>query len=208
VIVPCNAGVFSAVGLLLANSIKDYSRSVLKLADKTENEVLKGLFYKLIKKSTWDMKKEGFVDHQIKIFPTLDLRYFGQSYEISIPFKENHSYESSFHLAHKKLYSYSHPKRPVEIVNIRIKAVGTTKKIRFKKYPLQSPNPQEALFGEQKLIYGQKTYKSKIYKRSYLKTGNRISGPALIVDDESTTLLPPDWRLTVDDTLNLFMQRK
>ncbi len=208
VIVPHNAGVFSAVGLLLANSIKDYSRSVLKLADKTENEVLKGLFSKLIKKSTWDMKKEGFVDHQIKIFPTLDLRYFGQSYEISIPFKENHSFVSSFHLAHKKLYSYSHPNRPVEIVNIRIKAVGTTKKIRFKKYPRQSPNPLEALFGEQKLIYGQKTYKSKIYKRSYLKTGNRISGPALIVDDESTTLLPPDWRLTVDDTLNLFMQRK
>ena len=208
VIVPKNAGVFSAVGLLLADSIKDYSKSVIRLADKTKKEELKGLFSKLIKKSILDMKKEGFFDHQIKIFPTLDLRYLGQSYEISIPYKENLSFDSAFHFAHQKLYSYSHPNRPVEIVNIRIKAVGTSEKIRFKEHPPQSPNPQDALFGEQEFIYGQKTYKSKIYKRSLLRAGNTVPGPALIVDDESTTLLPPGWRLTVDGFFNLFIQRK
>ena len=208
VIVPKNAGVFSAKGLLLADSIKDYSKSVIKQAEKTGNKELKGLYSKLIKKSITDMKKEGFVDHQIKIFPTLDLRYLGQSYEISIPYKENCSFNSVFHSAHQKLYSYSHPNRPVEIVNIRIKAVGTTKKIQFKKNPRHSTNPHDALFGEQEFIYGQKTYKSKIYKRSLLRTGNTILGPALIVDDESTTLLPPGWGLTVDSYLNFFIQRK
>ena len=97
VIVPKNAGVLSAVGLLLADSIKDYSKSVIKLVDKTGKKELKGLYSKLIKKSIRDMKKEGFVDHQIKIFPTLDLRYSGQSYEISIPYKENSSFDSAFH---------------------------------------------------------------------------------------------------------------
>ena len=208
VIVPKNAGVLSAVGLLLADSIKDYSKSVIKLVDKTGKKELKGLYSKLIKKSIRDMKKEGFVDHQIKIFPTLDLRYSGQSYEISIPYKENSSFDSAFHSAHQKLYSYSHLNRPVEIVNIRIKTVGTTKKIQFKKNPRHAPNPHDALFGEQEFIYGQKTYKSKMYKRSLLRTGNTILSPALIVDDESTTLLPPGWGLTVDNYLNLIIQRK
>ncbi len=154
------------------------------------------------------MKKEGFIEHRIKIFPSLDLRYLGQSYEISVPYKENHPHDSAFHSAHQKLYSYFHPHRPVEIVNIRIKVVGTTEKVRFKKHPPQSPNPQEALFGEQKFIYSQKTYKAKLYKRPLLKTGNTVLGPALIVDDEATTLLPPAWRLTVDGYLNLIIQRK
>jgi len=208
VIVPKNAGVLSAVGLLLADSIKDYSKSVLKMVNKTGKEELKSSFSKLIKKSFVDMKKEGFVEHQIKFFPSLDLRYFGQSYEISVPYKENHSFDSAFHSAHQKLYSYFHPNRPVEIVNIRIKVVGTTKKIRFKKNPPQSPNPQDALFGEQEFIYGQKTYKAKLYKRPLLNTGNKILGPALIVDDEATTLLPTGWRLAVDGYFNLIIQRK
>jgi len=208
VIVPKNAGVFSAMGLLLADSIKDYSKSVLKMVDKTGKKELNGLFSKLVKKSILDMKKEGFVEHRIKIFPSLDLRYLGQSYEISVPYKENHPFDSAFHSAHQKLYSYFHPNRPVEIVNIRIKVVGTTEKVRFKKHPPQSPNPQNALFGKQGFIYGQKTYKAKLYKRPLLKTGNKILGPALIVDDEATTLLPPAWRLTVDGYHNLIIQRK
>ncbi len=208
VIVPKNAGVLSAVGLLLADSIKDYSKSVLKRVDKTEKEEMSGLFSKLIKKSILSMKQEGFAEHRIKIFPSLDLRYLGQSYEISVPYKENHSFDSAFHSAHKKLYSYFHPNRPVEIVNIRIKVVGITEKIRFKKYPLQSPNPQAALFGDQEFIYGHKTFKAKLYKRSLLKPGNTVRGPALIVDEEATTLLPSGWRLTVDDYLNLIIQRK
>ncbi len=209
VIVPKNAGVLSAVGLLLADSIKDYSKSVLKMNEnKTGKKELNRLFSKLIKKSFVDMKKEGFFEHQIKIFPSLDLRYFGQSYEISVPYQENHPFDSAFHSAHKKLYSYFHPNRPVEIVNIRIKVVGTTKKVRFKKYPPQSPNPKDAEFGEQKLIYRQKTYKAKLYKRPLLKTGNTLLGPALIVDNEATTMLPPAWRLTVDGYLNLIIQRK
>lgn len=209
VIVPKNAGVLSAVGLLLADSIKDYSKSVLKLYERQIGEEdIKELFSRLIKISFVDMKKEGFSENQIKIFRTLDLRYSGQSYEISIPYKENVPLDSAFHSAHKKLYSYVHPSRPVEIVNIRIKAVGTTEKIRFKKHSPQSPNPLDALFGEQELIYGQKTVKAKTYTRPLLRTGNKILGPALIIDDESTTLLPPGWRLTVDGYMNLIIQKE
>lgn len=209
VIVPKNSGVLSAMGLLLADAVKDYSKSVLKMNDdKTVKKEIRGLFSKLIKKSITSMKKEGFAEHRIKIFPSLDLRYLGQSYEISVPYRENHSFDSAFHSAHKKLYSYFHPNRPVEIVNIRIKVVGITEKVRFKKHLPKSPNPQAALFGKQELIYGHKTFKAKLYKRLLLKTGNTVLGPALIVDEEATTLLPPGWRLTVDGYFNLIIQRK
>ncbi|MGD2295751.1 MAG: hydantoinase/oxoprolinase family protein [Candidatus Aminicenantes bacterium] len=209
VIVPKNAGVLSALGLLLADSIKDYSNSVLKKTISLKKGELNRLLSRLKKKSVMEMEKEGFEESQIKLFPSLDLRYLGQSYEITLPLTDDgQSIESAFHRAHQKMYSYHHPDRPVEIVNIRIKAVGTTKKIRFRRYPLQNTEPFGAQFGNQEIIYARKKHQAPLYKRSQLQPKNRIEGPALIVDLESTTLLPPGWNLDVDRFFNLIIRRK
>ena len=209
VIVPKNAGVLSALGLLLADSIKDYSKSMLENIDGVEKARLDLLFSQLIKKSQGDMKKEGFHQSRIRLFPSLDLRYSGQSYEITLPYRhqDNEKMASDFHQAHKKMYSYYHPDRPVEIVNIRLKAVGLTKKIKIKENGIQKSDPGQALFCCQDLVYGHKTHRALVYKRSLLECGNQIPGPALIVDTESTTVLPPGWKLRVDGWMNLIIQR-
>jgi len=212
VIIPKNAGILSAIGLLLADSIKDYSKSVLKLTEEIEWKKLEGYFTALSQKSLEDMQKEGFNPEQVRIFRFLDLRYFGQSYEITIPLtdKNSHglSFVSEFHDAHQKLYSYHHHDRPVEIVNIRVKAVGINKKIRLKKFPIENQDPRNAFFKKQALFYEGKKLMASVFKRSMLKAGNMIHGPALVVDHESTTFLPPVYTLKADSFLNLIIQKR
>ncbi|TET73793.1 MAG: hydantoinase/oxoprolinase family protein [Candidatus Aminicenantes bacterium] len=212
VIVPKNAGVLSSLGLLMADSIKDYSKSILKTAEKTSKEELENHFKKLIEKSIKSMKEDGFQEDAVTIFSFLDLRYQGQSYEITIPYRNkitsNLSFVSDFHKAHRKLYSYHHEQRAVEIVNIRVKAVGTTKKIKLKRLPPKNKNPERAFMKKQTIHYEGKTWQASVFKRVLLATGNKIKGPALIADSESTTFLPPSYTLEVDGFLNLIIQRE
>lgn len=212
VIVPKNAGVLSALGLLLADSIKDYSKSILKSAELATPKELEKQLYELQKKSFRDMKKEGFPPENIQMSPFLDLRYLGQSYEITLPFrptKSSHlSFLSDFHKAHQRLYSYHHSGRPVEIVNIRLKSIGVTKKINLKKRQIREEIPSKrALLKKQKLFYRGKEHMASVYMRESLESGNRILGPALIVDQDATTFLPPTYSLQVDGLLNLIMEK-
>lgn len=212
VIVPKNAGVLSALGLLMADSIKDYSKSFLKSAETTTRKEIEKHLLELQKKSIQDMQKEGFQHEDIKISPSLDLRYLGQSYEITLPYRfeegDNLSFLSDFHKAHQQLYSYHHPERPVEIVNIRIKSIGFTQKIKLKKFQKKKETPPEkAILKKQTLYYGLEKYLVSVYVREFLEPGNRILGPALIVDQESTTFVPPLYSLRVDRLLNLVMEK-
>ncbi len=209
VIVPKNAGVLSALGLLLADSIKDYSRSILKVVDKIKSKELENLFAELIQDSLQDMKEDGFTEKEISIQRYLDLRYLGQSYEITVPYRNSRTslFLSDFHREHQRLYSYYHPQRPVEIVNIRVKAIGRSKKIKLKKLPEKVKKIEKAVLKRQPLYYGGKKYQAPVYDRSLLGPGNRIFGASLIIDFESTTFLPPGYELKVDGFLNLIIQK-
>jgi N-methylhydantoinase A/oxoprolinase/acetone carboxylase beta subunit len=158
------------------------------------------------------MKKEGFQQEDIQLTPFLDLRYLGQSYEITVPYHlkaaDPLSFVDAFHKAHQRLYSYHHPERPVEIVNIRLKSIGITKKIQLKKRRAQKKTPpKQAHLQNQVLYHRGKKYRAYVYLREQLEPGNVISGPALIVDQESTTFLPPSYNLRVDGFWNLIMEK-
>jgi N-methylhydantoinase A/oxoprolinase/acetone carboxylase beta subunit len=212
IIIPKNAGVLSSLGLLLADSIKDYSTSVLKPTSDVRKSELNQLFQVLERKGARDMKKEGFAEKDLTIHFALDLRYSGQSYEITIPtFKtdiDKSTYTSKFHKAHQKLYSYYHPDRTVEIVNLRLRIVGPSKKIELKKFPQAGLDPKKAIITKQDVFFIGKKYTSVVYDRSALAPGNVIHGPALVCDSESTTFLPPFYILRVDRFLNLIIKRK
>ncbi len=211
VIVPKNAGVLSAMGLLLTDSIKDFSKSIMKNAEEMTREELRKHFKELEKKALSDMEEDGFSDKGIRIFPSLDLRYLGQSYEITVPYTSRNtgefSFVSDFHKAHRKLYSYHHEERPVEVVNIRVKAVGAGKKIKLKKMPQGDLNPEKAFLKKQTYYYKGRSHQAGVFNRALLSPGNRLNGPALIADAESTTFLPPSFGLNVDGFLNLIIQR-
>ncbi len=209
IIVPQNAGVLSALGLLMTDSIKDYSKSMLRTTDNISDEDLKAHFLDLHQRSIEEMKKEGFNEPDIKTFAFLDLRYLGQSYEITLPYrmsrKGHASIVTAFHQAHQKLYAYHQPERPVEIVNLRLKSVGSTKKVRLNKRPFKGTLADAAFMKKQDIFYGGTKYEAPVFERDRLEPGNRISGPALVVDQESTTFLPPRFILETDGLLNLII---
>jgi N-methylhydantoinase A len=160
----------------------------------------------MCRKAHTDMSLEGFSSESINMEQALDLRYQGQSYEIMVPYKGDTSYIAAFHKEHRQLYAYNQPHQPVEIVNLRVKATGISQKIRLKKQPLSDKSPQGACFKSQNLYYQGRHYRAQVYKRDQLKPGNEIAGPALVVDLESTTFIPPELGLQVDPYLNLILK--
>ncbi len=113
VIVPANAGVLSAVGMLLADCVRDYSASVL-------NEEPGPVFERLANEARADMREQGF--DEVNLVRTIDMRYEGQSYEINVP---EHS-AGDFDRIHEKRYGYRHAGRPTQAVTARIQAIGRT----------------------------------------------------------------------------------
>ena len=204
IIVPKNAGVLSALGLLLADSIKDFSRSILKTTEKISPEKLESILADLSKKGLREMEEESFRRKSIKIFPFVDLRYLGQSYEITIPYRK--SYIPDFHKAHQKLYAYHHPQQAVEIVNLRVKAVGISKKIKLERMPRGDGKKDRAILNKQKIYFRGKEFLAPVLSRELLLPDDKVRGPALVVDGESTTFLPPSFNLEVDSFLNLIIQ--
>ena len=209
VIVPNNAGVLSAFGLLLADSVKDYSRSILSPVSQIRPSELDALFKGLERQGLRDMREDGFGRESIFFERSLDMRYLGQSYEINIPYrKKGAALEANFHREHRKLYSYVHPQGKVEVVALRLKVRGISEKIRLRKAAeLAGADVKQALLKEQAMSYDGKKFRGAVYDRALLSPGARIQGPALVMDFGSTTFLPPGHHLRVDGFLNLIMSK-
>lgn len=132
VLIPQNPGILSAMGMLLADTIKDYSLTVMKKEGNTSYESLSKLFEILENQAIEDMLNEGIPKDKTKFEKFLDISYQGQSFEILVPFTEK--FVENFHNEHKKLYGYSAKNRKVEIVNIRLRAIGEAGKPEIKSY--------------------------------------------------------------------------
>jgi N-methylhydantoinase A/oxoprolinase/acetone carboxylase beta subunit len=211
VLVPRNAGVLSAFGLLMSDPVKDYTRSLMKTDAQVSLARLEEEFRLLEDKSRRDMLEDGFALKDVVLERSLDCRYLGQSYEIDVPYRKARTagpaYLESFHRRHKRLYSYRHDHRPVEIVNVRIKAVAVTPKLPLVREPRSARLDPKAVVRRQKIHTGRDVREGAVYDRARLGPGNAVRGPALIIDPESTTFLPPGHVCRVDSHLNLVIRQ-
>jgi len=158
-----------------------------------------------------DMKEDGFADRDIRVERSLDCRYLGQSYEITVPFRSAGTpaaaFVDDFHRRHHRLYTYHHARRPVEVVNLRIKAVAVTPKVPLvRARAARSIDPRAAL-RRQPITTGKRRPDGTVYDRSRLRPGNCLPGPALVIDPESTAYLPPGYSCRVDGFLNLIIRK-
>jgi N-methylhydantoinase A/oxoprolinase/acetone carboxylase beta subunit len=207
VIVPKNAGVLSALGMLLSDTVKDYSQSILRAGDKVSIPELSRLFQPLLEEADRDLKKEGFAKGRMQLLRFLDVRYTGQSYELTVPFTSG--YRRAFNRVHLRQYGYADEKRPVEVVNLRVKAVGLTEKPRLAEVEFKGKDAGAARIDRRPMRFGGRTYRADVYGRALLGAGNVIAGPALILDYESTAVVPPSFVSRVDKYGNLIIaQRK
>ena len=205
VLLPPNPGILSAMGMLMADVIKDYSLTIMKKQENVTVKLLSQGFEEIEGKGQEDLRAEKIPDHGIQLERYLDMRYDGQSYEIMVPFDED--YVERFHARHEKTYGYRNPDKAVEIVNIRLRARGRPEKPRFqRKEKMGKKPPPEAFLGEKQIAFDQRRLRTKIMARHKLNSGNRIHGPGILVEYSSTIVIPPFASAFVDEYGNIIME--
>ena len=203
VVVPPHPGALSALGLLLSDVRKDYSKSMLVSADGVGPTIRREL-EQLHRLGRQDLKDEGFEGKAVRFTDSVDLRYRGQSYELTVPFTRG--FVAAFHKLHDRRYGHSDSSRPVEVVNVRSTFVGVAPKIRFTK--MSKTRTKARPIDRTSAWFAGKAQKTTQYDRSDLKYGHVIEGPAIIGEYSATTLVPPDYVCVVDAWANLVLRRK
>jgi N-methylhydantoinase A len=200
------------LGILLSDVVRDMSQSVLLSMPAGGQPQMRALlhqidrrFARLHRKALSELRREGFDADRAQPSHRLDLRYQGQSYELSVPFTTG--FRQDFHREHAKAYGYAYPERPMEIVNLRLRLVIPTPKSRartMKSGPARQA--QEARIKTKPVWLGSKLHSTGIYDRQRLASGARLRGPAVIVEYSATTVVPPDFACKVDEHLNLILR--
>ncbi|WP_027180023.1 hydantoinase/oxoprolinase family protein [Maridesulfovibrio bastinii] len=200
--IPKNPGILSAVGMVMADVIKDYSLTVMCEQKNTSAEDIENKFAPLESQGRAELEAEGFSSESIIIERFLDMRYQGQSFEIIVPFEGD--WLEEFANLHKQNYGYKNEDKTVEIVNIRLRAKGVPAKPEFSESTHFTVEiPEEAELGLTETVFDSHKLKTRIFDREKLLPGNRVEGPAIIVEYSSTLVIPPFARGRVDAYGNL-----
>jgi N-methylhydantoinase A len=201
VLIPENPGLLSALGVLLADNVRDWSKTVMLRAGDADAGELESEYAVLERRGTASLRQESYAPERIRLERWLDMRYRGQSFEISLPF--SHNFEREFHRRHEKRFGYADPARESEIVTVRVRARGLAHKPRVPKDRRGGPNPEGALMKEKEVYFEGRMRRTRVYERSRLRAGNRISGPALVFEYSASTAIPPGFTCDVDAYRNL-----
>jgi N-methylhydantoinase A len=230
VLIPPHPGVLSAMGMVLADVVKDYTQTVMIPASQTDGAGLQRLFAPLYERARADLRAEGMTVDDMALLPALDMRYVGQSFELTIPLTDlipgrkdqgpsiNESgsqLSERFHAAHQGRFSYASEGEPVEIVNLRLKAVGQTAKPEFTQDSSGSLDPRAAHVGYKQVLFADpdtphtaRPIPAALYERERLLPGNIVVGPAVVFQMDTTSIIPPGWAATVDGWRNLIVEAR
>jgi N-methylhydantoinase A len=204
VLVPKNAGILSACGMLLSDIIKDYSQTIMLPEETVTPQTLATLFAPLVGKGTEELLAEGASLDRIRLEYYLDMRYRGQSFEIVVPLDRD--FRETFHHLHEKLYGYSNRDKAVEIVNLRLRALSSPEKPDFPRLPPAGREiSNDALLGENQVYFDRDLVRAKVIARDRLGCGNVFRGPAIVVEYSATIVVPPFAAAEVDAFGNLIM---
>jgi len=199
-LVPVNAGVLSALGMLAAEPSRERSRTINKCLQDCDEQMLK-LGFDQIKQVAEKELRELVRDQIISAHYSVDCRYKGQSHPLNLPWQIDSSLidlEQAFHQAHEKTYGHQLEVQ-VELVNLRVQLNGEKPGFKLPKWqaePQQKIEQAEAVGIDQMV---------SVYKRQQLQIGQCIQGPALIVETTSTMWLDEGWSAEVDGVGNLML---
>jgi N-methylhydantoinase A len=202
ILVPAMPGALSAVGILLADVVRDYSRTVMLPDDEIEN--LGNRFAELEQLGIAEFTAEGL---RGVAQPTVDLRYRRQGYELNVPYNVEApaSAIKAFHQLHQQHYGFSDRDKPVEIVNLRLRMIAAAEPYTPPYSEPVRADASTACYAEREVYFDGNFLPSRLYRREELTPGNVIYGSAMITEYTSATVLPPDGRAEVDGFGNLLI---
>jgi N-methylhydantoinase A len=200
VIVPPGASTLSAFGMLVADVVKDYVQTVM-LAGSVGYEELEELAAALAQRGLADVAAEGVPADRITLYPQLDVRYRGQAYELTIPLTPD--FATAFHAEHQRVYSHSQPAAALEIVNLRLRAVGAVPRPVLPAAEPGDPDPNAAFLGQRPAVLATGLSEVPLYDGAVLHPGHTIAGPAVVVYKDTTVFLSTGDRAVMDRHFNL-----
>jgi N-methylhydantoinase A len=155
---------------------------------------------------------DGVAPQRRRIERILDMRYIGQSYELMIPVEAERAdplaLAQAFHAAHRQKFGHADEQAALEIVNLRVLAIGERPPFELPELPAGTPEPPaDARSGERRVYFetDARWHHCPIWRREALLAGNRIEGPAVIEEVSSTTLLRPGDSATIDNYANILI---
>ncbi|MBI2678738.1 MAG: hydantoinase/oxoprolinase family protein [Candidatus Koribacter versatilis] len=197
VLVPAYPGALSALGILVSDVVKHYSRTVVwRAAAELPKRDLAAAFATLEKQALADLRAEGWAGSP-RLQRSVDVRYHGQGFELNVPFTPR--LLADFHALHQQRYGYSHPARETELVTLRLRATVPSKM----KLPRMAPRASGEPAGKAPVFFEGRPHAAGNIARESLAVGRRMAGPAIVTEYSATTVIPPGCRFHLDGAGNL-----
>lgn len=192
VIVPTAPGALSAVGVLVADVIKDQSRTVMFTYRAKEMSKLEKVFVELEREASRVLRVEGFARSRQRHERSLAMRYQGQSFELDVK-TTTRDLAAAFHRAHQDRYGYAKENGEIEIVSARLRSFGLVEQLSQQKI---SSKP------------GKARPVGIVYRRDELRAGAKLKTPCIVTEYSATTLIPDGVRARVDEFGNIIISIK
>ena len=213
VLVPGHPGILSALGVAIADVVKDYSRTVMLRGEDLDKMRLEEEFHGMEQLARAELVEEGLPADSMTPRRFLDVRYVGQSFELTVDCPSltgrgdlTRSIASEFYAAHLQRFGYADRALPVEVVNLRLKLELAVEKPLLEPAADCGSDASHARIGNAEVVFAQGAVDTTLYDRDRLQTGNRIAGPALLLQLDTTIVAPPGWAGVVDPYGNLLLE--
>lgn len=217
VIIPPHPGTLCSLGLLLADTKFDLSRTCVLDGVRESLEEINRLFDSMTQQGMELLDKEGVPQDRRQFEYAIDMRYHRQNFEISIPVPAGVLTEElleqvleDFHREHKRSYGYSKPEALVQCVSYRVCAIGIIDKPDLQPEPLQPEAPLPQPMAHRSVLFqgAQHRVETPIYLREALVPGQQVPGPCILEQMDTTIVVPEDWTIYVDGYHNLIVHHK
>ncbi|MEB3774500.1 MAG: hydantoinase/oxoprolinase family protein [Desulfurococcales archaeon] len=209
VVIPPHPGVFSSLGLLVADYRHDYYKSILSSAlEESTEDLVRESIEEMTTRAFKTLEAEGVGRDRVKIHVTLDMRYRGQAYDLPVPYPGSlEGALQEFERLHLARYGYTLPGEDVIVSTVRVTAYGIVDKPVL---PHGEPRSRRAEPVRGRRVYFPSTgwVETPIYDRSTLRPGDEAEGPGVVEASDSTILIPPGYGFTVQADYSILIEAR
>ena len=213
ILIPRESSVFCAAGMLISDLKHDYVRTYATDIDRVDTAQVTALFAEMTQTARDTLHAEAVAAQRVEIRYAADLRYVGQFNEVEVALPDAGEVThgtlqelcDAFHLKHDSLYGYSMPGAAVELINLRITARGRTTKPAQERHEQHGVAAAHARLGSRNAWFDGGFVETPVYDGLALVNGNRVAGPAIVVQPTTTIVIPPDFMLLCDEYNNYLM---
>lgn len=207
ILIPKYPGTFSAWGMLQSDIRHDFSVTDYVVSDDVDQGRVEGHFKAMLSEGQQVLAEEGVAADKMAFERSVDLRYVGQEYTITVALPSSLDLSEAiqnFHNLYQARYGHALHESPVEIINLRLAAIGKLDRLAPSSAALDHLG--SPLSAQRNIVFNGERFLSPIYKRDFLPSGEVYHSPAVVEEASATTIIPPGYSFSIDTIGNLLIQ--